>query len=77
MPAQVGAPDPAWPADGVPVSAVTGLQSYAQLALVGPGVAVVTWRDTRGATWDVYAQRVLAGVGVDPEWPADGRAAGR
>ncbi len=69
-----GAPDPAWPATGLPVSVQPGLQSFPDIALVAPGVAVITWRDTRGATWDVYAQRVLAGTGVDPAWPTDGRA---
>lgn len=67
-----GAPDPAWPADGIGVCVLTGLQSYAQIALAAPGIAVVTWRDTRGATWDIYAQRLIAGAGVDPSWPANG-----
>jgi hypothetical protein len=68
-----GAPDPAWPADGLGVCVLAGLQSYAQLALAAPGIAVVTWRDTRGTSWDIYAQRVIAGVGVDPAWPANGQ----
>lgn len=68
-----GALDPAWPADGIAVSAVTGLQSYPEITAGAPGSAIVTWRDTRGTSWDIYAHRVVAGVGVDPAWPADGR----
>ncbi len=69
-----GAPDPVWPVDGLGVCVFTGLQSYAQIALAAPGVAVVTWRDTRWSSWDIYAQRLVAGVGVDPVWPANGQS---
>jgi len=41
----------------------------------GAGGAIVTWQDLRGgASFDIYAQHVLASGVADPAWPANGRA---
>src|SRR5262245_57730246 len=67
-----GAVDPAWPANGRALC--TGATSSSpQIASDGAGGAIVTWHDLRGATADIYAQRVLASGAVAPAWPANGR----
>ncbi len=70
-----GAVDPAWPADGRALRTAANHQQYPTLVSDGAGGAIATWYDLRGgATYDIYAQRVLASGAVDPAWPADGRA---
>jgi hypothetical protein len=47
-----------WPADGLPVTAAPGDQTLPILLADGVGGVVLAWQDHRGATWDVYAQRL-------------------
>ena len=66
-----GAIDPAWPTDGLALCTATGDQTLAVIAATATGEAVVTWMDARGATLDIYAQRVsAAGTAL---WTADGQ----
>ncbi len=69
-----GTVDPAWPADGRALCTAANTQASPRIVSDGAGGAIVTWQDFRGSSYDVYAQRVLAGGTVDPAWPADGRA---
>jgi hypothetical protein len=69
-----GSVDPAWPADGRALCAASGGQYVPAIIPDGAGGAIVAWADNRGASYDIYAQRVLASGAVDPAWPADGRA---
>jgi hypothetical protein len=61
-----------WIANGVALCTAVGHQVTPAIAPDGAGGALVTWRDRRGATHQVYAQRVNSG-GV-PQWAADGVA---
>ncbi|MBI5169479.1 MAG: T9SS type A sorting domain-containing protein [Candidatus Eisenbacteria bacterium] len=68
----------AWPTDptvNLPVCTATQHQ-YAPVSVSdGAGGAIVAWYDYRlGSSAAIYAQHVLAGGGVDPAWPGDGRA---
>ena len=77
-----GVVDPAWPADGAPLSVIAGLQNTLAIAPDGTGGrgaaggAFVVWMDTRPGTTvvDIFAQHVLASGHVDPRWPANGLA---
>ncbi|MBI5711146.1 MAG: hypothetical protein HZC42_12735, partial [Candidatus Eisenbacteria bacterium] len=70
-----GAVDPAWPADGRALCTAANDQLAPTIVPDGSGGAIVTWYDLRdGASYDIYAQHVLASGAVDPAWPADGRA---
>jgi hypothetical protein len=68
--------DPAWPANGLALSAVRGDQDNPAIASDGAGGAIVAWTDRRsGFTGiDVFAQHVLISGVVDPAWPANGVA---
>ncbi len=69
-----GVTDPTWPANGRPVCSATNNQQVPCIVSDGVGGAIVAWADLRGgATFDIYAQHLLT-TGVDPAWPADGRA---
>ncbi|KPJ59273.1 MAG: hypothetical protein AMJ46_11940 [Latescibacteria bacterium DG_63] len=59
-----------WMADGVPVCTTTGMQRAPELALDGAGGAIITWRDYRGSSYDVYAQRLNASGA--PLWTVNG-----
>ncbi|HET7224331.1 MAG TPA: FlgD immunoglobulin-like domain containing protein [Candidatus Eisenbacteria bacterium] len=62
-----------WPANGIPVCALTGDQGPVNLAPDGAGGAYLAWHDGRnsGATgFDIYAQRVLSNATV--AWTANG-----
>jgi hypothetical protein len=63
-----GAVDPAWVVNGRAVCTATGNQNVARLCPDGAGGAIVAWWDGRGATTDIYAQRVdaYARLGVEP-----------
>jgi len=69
-----GTVDPAWPANGRLLAAVSGDQSYPVLVADGAGGAIVAWNDQRGVSGDIYAQHVLASGALDAAWPATGRA---
>jgi hypothetical protein len=62
--------DTLWVADGVPICAAADDQEAHQLVGDGSGGAIITWEDRRGATADIYAQRVDANG--DTLWTADG-----
>jgi hypothetical protein len=61
-----------WATDGTPLCAAAGDQHAPAIAADGAGGAIVAWEDHRGASGDVYAQRVSATGAV--QWPADGVA---
>jgi hypothetical protein len=69
-----GSLDPAWPANGVAVCTAAGYQGFAEVVTDGAGGLIAVWQDDRGATRDLYAQRVLVSGVVDPAWPTNGRA---
>ena len=62
--------------DGLAVCAASGPQSFPAIASDGQGGAIVAWADSRGATTDVYSQRVgqdgTLGPGAVPAWTPDG-----
>ena len=61
-----------WTTDGVPVCTASGAQIAPWLAADGTGGAIIAWQDSRGVSYDVYAQRVDAsGTAV---WTANGVA---
>jgi hypothetical protein len=68
----------AWPGDpaiNVPLCTAANGQQFPVAVSDGASGAIVAWWDLRsGASFDVYAQRVLASGEVDPAWPANGRA---
>jgi len=49
-----------WARDGVAVCTAAESQDYVKLVEDGAGGAILTWEDDRGATVDVYAQRIDA-----------------
>ncbi|NOT32745.1 MAG: hypothetical protein HOP12_01105 [Candidatus Eisenbacteria bacterium] len=53
-----GTLDPAWPAKGLTVCLASGAQTFPAIASDGAGGAIAVWRDARGVSGDVYAQRV-------------------
>ncbi len=59
-----------WVADGVAVCTATGDQQFPTIASDAAGGAVISWEDGRGATFDVYSQRVST-TGA-PQWTANG-----
>jgi len=59
-----------WTANGVGVCTAVGEQWFPKIVADGAGGAIVTWTDTRGTDWDIYAQRINA-AGV-PQWTANG-----
>jgi flagellar hook capping protein FlgD len=71
-----GVLDPAWPVNGLALSAVRGDQDNPAIASDGAGGAIVTWTDGRsGFTGvDVFAQHVLNSGVADPAWPVNGVA---
>jgi hypothetical protein len=59
--------------DGVALCVTPNQQKYPKIVADGASGAIVSWMDLRsGATWDIYAQRVLAGGAV--LWTAEGVA---
>jgi hypothetical protein len=63
-----GAVDQAWPVDGRALCTAAGDQQLPLIVADGTGGAVVIWTDLRGATFDLYAQRVARhGVLGTPE----------
>jgi len=47
-----------WPPTGLIVTAAPGDQTAPALVADGTGGVILAWQDHRGATWDVYAQRL-------------------
>jgi len=69
-----GVVDPGWPVDGRALCTAALSQAEPVIVSDGAGGAIVAWHDLRGGDNDIYAQHVLASGGVDPGWPANGRA---
>lgn len=65
---------PQWTANGVPVCTVANDQGVPVAVLDGAGGLIVVWQDERGATADVYAQRLDAAGAA--QWAANGVAIG-
>ncbi|HKQ57512.1 MAG TPA: FlgD immunoglobulin-like domain containing protein [Candidatus Eisenbacteria bacterium] len=61
-----------WPAAGVPVCTITGSQGRPTVVTDGAGGVIVAWEDRRGASFDIYAQRLNASGA--PQWLANGVA---
>jgi hypothetical protein len=59
-----------WIKDGVGISTRTTSEADPRLVEDGMGGAIITWKDCRNPSWDIYAQRVSA-VGV-VQWTTDG-----
>ncbi len=68
-----GQPDPAWPANGLPVTTNAPQQIFPKLVSDGGRGVIVSWEDGRNTSWDIFAQHLIV-TGVDPAWPATGRA---
>lgn len=60
----------AWTADGVAVSATTGIQSNADMIAHPLGGAMIVWEDQRSTSRDIYAQRVDAAGAA--QWTTNG-----
>lgn len=59
-----------WIANGVVVSAATGIQEHPRIVAVDVGRAVIAWNDDRNGGYDIYAQKLgTDGAGL---WSADG-----
>jgi hypothetical protein len=61
-----------WTANGVALCTAAGTQWYPVIVTDASGGAIVTWSDSRGATYDLYAQRISIGGAV--QWTANGVA---
>jgi FlgD Ig-like domain len=61
-----------WAAAGVAVCTAAGLQSLPRAVSDGAGGAIVVWKDPRGASQDIYAQRIVDVGGA--AWLANGVA---
>jgi len=69
-----GTLDPAWPAGDLAFCGIFGNHGNLVLLPDGAGGALAVWDDGRSGL-DVYAHHLLV-TGVDPAWPANGRAVG-
>jgi len=67
-----GTVDTNWPFNGRAVCTAAGAQYNPRIAADGFGNAIIAWQDARGASYDIYAQRVLVTGNVDATWPANG-----
>jgi hypothetical protein len=66
---------PSLPGNAVPVCTATNTQQWVNSVSDGSGGAIITWSDQRGgASFDIYAQHILASGSADPAWPVNGRA---
>jgi hypothetical protein len=61
-----------WMVDGVAICMESNQQSEPQICSDGGGGAIITWRDSRGADDDIYAQRVNSNGIL--QWAANGVA---
>ncbi len=61
-----------WTTGGVPVCEAAGSQALPRLVPDGSGGAIISWHDLRGATVDIYAQRIDTWGNV--LWTVDGVA---
>ncbi|MBI5838043.1 MAG: hypothetical protein HZB25_12465 [Candidatus Eisenbacteria bacterium] len=63
---------PQWTANGVALCTATGHQRLPVIVSDGTGGAILAWQDSRGGSYDIYAQRVDASGA--PQWIANGVA---
>lgn len=63
---------PGWPADGLPICVLAGVQRAPRLAPDGEGGVLIAWEDLRDGSLAAYAQRVTAEGQIDPGWPENG-----
>ena len=69
-----GIVDPAWPANGLAVCALTGNQNVPQAVSDGTGGVIIAWEDFRAGTYyHVFAQRISSAGTVVSPWPASGK----
>ena len=61
-----------WTTDGVAISTAANTQGAAAIISDGSGGAIITWHDSRGTGFDIYAQRINASG--DILWIANGVA---
>jgi gliding motility-associated-like protein len=67
-----GVAAPGWPVSGVLICNATGNQQFPQIVPDGSDGAFITWQDTRGADWDIYAQHITGAGTIAGGWPANG-----
>jgi hypothetical protein len=71
-----GAPAAGWPAPGVGVCTVAGIQDAPEITSDGAGGALITWHDRRlpsinpDGYRDIFVHHVLANGTMDPSWPS-------
>jgi hypothetical protein len=63
---------PGWAPDGQPVCALPGSQILESMIADGEGGFIVSWRDFRSGTPNVYVQRIDGSGAIVAGWPADG-----
>jgi hypothetical protein len=69
-----GAPDRAWPVNGLVVCAAPGDQGRSIITSDGGSGAIVAWTDGRVVGTDhIFAEHLLVAGRVDPAWPVNGR----
>ncbi len=61
-----------WTANGVALCTAAGHQYYPAIVADASGTAIVAWFDQRGASYDIYAQKLSAAGAV--QWAANGVA---
>jgi len=61
-----------WPSNGFSICTATGTQQYPVIVSDGLAGAIIVWEDYRGASIDIYAQRINASGAA--QWTADGVA---
>jgi hypothetical protein len=71
-----GVMDPLWPTTGYVVCAAVGNQEFPVLVADGSGGCIVVWEDHRGATSDIYAERINANGTLASGWLANGKVIG-
>jgi len=61
-----------WTTDGVAISTETDFQDKPTIVSDGSGGVIITWRDARSGTFDIYAQRINSAGAV--QWTTNGVA---
>ena len=62
----------AWGTESKPICTSDDHQVIPQICSDGAGGAIIVWADSRGATYDIYAQRINSNG--DVQWTSNGRA---
>jgi len=69
-----GSQAPGWNPAGNPACSAPGVQNSQVIVSDGAGGAIIAWADSRGADWDIYAQRLGPGGSPSFGWPLNGLA---